>query len=191
MPFPRNAVWALTRASLGFATTPISLQLSPDLGYEPLFTTEQSFYDIKDKWLQKTDGGGGAAIAAQGSSSRGGGKAKRKSRPGASSSPAAPLAKADPSDPRSAADWSARPLSTNPLQRVLDRLSGPEPSFWELALTSCGLLLGCFVASNQALPVSPQAIYRCLVMCEIYSYRMHCGCSPGPQRSGAWRWRSV
>ena len=33
VPCPRAAVWNLTRASLGFATTAVTLQLSNDLGY--------------------------------------------------------------------------------------------------------------------------------------------------------------
>ena len=51
VPYPSHAIWGLTRASLGFATTPISLALtgSRELGYTPPFTTAQSFEDIAKK----------------------------------------------------------------------------------------------------------------------------------------------
>lgn len=50
VPFAAHPIWELTRASLGFATTPISLALSNDLGYVPMFTTAESFADIKRRW---------------------------------------------------------------------------------------------------------------------------------------------
>lgn len=50
VPWPSHALWGLTRSSLGFATTPISLALSADLGYVPRFTAAQSFADIKRRW---------------------------------------------------------------------------------------------------------------------------------------------
>jgi nucleoside-diphosphate-sugar epimerase len=56
VPYPRAAVWSLTRASLGFATTAVTLQLSDELGYTPIFTTEQSFYDIREKFQHQLQG---------------------------------------------------------------------------------------------------------------------------------------
>ena len=54
VPFPRAPMWGLTRASLGFATTPITLQLSPALRYTPLYTTQQAFAHIAKQWRART-----------------------------------------------------------------------------------------------------------------------------------------
>ena len=53
VPCPRAAIWNLTRASLGFATTSITLstkETEERLGYTPLFTTEGAFREGKRTW---------------------------------------------------------------------------------------------------------------------------------------------
>jgi hypothetical protein len=56
VPWPRAAIWSLTRSSLGFATTPVTLQLSPDLGYVPPYSTTASFVDIQARAAEARGG---------------------------------------------------------------------------------------------------------------------------------------
>jgi sterol-4alpha-carboxylate 3-dehydrogenase (decarboxylating) len=163
VPCPGAAIWSLTRASLGYATTAVTLQLSDDLGYQPLFTTEQSFHDIKQKLRQQEQeqqqpppsgsDASGARSSGRGTdakssvrSSSGGGSSARKRRASPSPSPPPPTQQQEDSTSGSpAANWALPPLSTNPAQRILDRLSGPAPTLAELILTACGLVFGLAV----------------------------------------------
>jgi nucleoside-diphosphate-sugar epimerase len=60
VPFPSHCLWSLTRASLGYATTAVTLQLSPELGYKPLLSVEEAFDDIKT--ISGGNGNGGIVL---------------------------------------------------------------------------------------------------------------------------------
>ena len=50
VPFKNHAVWNLTRAGVGYASTPITLDIADtrvELSYTPLFSSIASFSDIK------------------------------------------------------------------------------------------------------------------------------------------------
>jgi nucleoside-diphosphate-sugar epimerase len=56
VPFPRHLIWNATRASIGFACTPITLDISKTvnlLGYSPLYSTVESFDDIINKMQRR------------------------------------------------------------------------------------------------------------------------------------------
>ena len=62
-------------------------------------------------------------------------------------------------------DWAIPPISWNTAQALLDRLSGPAPSTWEMLLTSAGLVLSVAYALHEAQPTwtRAQSTVACLV----------------------------
>ena len=170
VPYPQAAVWSLTRCSLGFATTPVTLQLSSDLGYTPIFTTEQSFYDIRDKLRhqqgEEVKASRSASDASDGcSNANNAPKHARVRKRRASPSPSPPPTTPTTSQLRAAGapDWTLPPLSDKPVQRILDRLSGPKPTIPELLLTASGLVLGVVIAAHEALSGWSRAQWWCAI----------------------------
>lgn len=123
VPARRSPFWNLTRASLGFATTTITLDISESgkrISYKPRFTYRGSFDDIK----------------------------RRSSRGGNIWRPS--LGWISPVNPAAQVDWELRPLAESQPQRLLDVISGASPTKGELGLQVVTLLCGVGYADAMA-----------------------------------------
>ena len=151
VPFPRHAFWNLTRASLGFATTAITLEPpSPDLGYTPLFSNMESFEDIRDRRLE-------AQQNKHGGIKKGTKRPPKKTGTTEGTSEPPPEGAHSAIDPAAAdaealrdIDWAMRPLSPSQPQRLFDRLAGPGSTHWESLVTALAMIGTCWFAHVSA-----------------------------------------
>jgi hypothetical protein len=125
VPLPRAAFWQLTRSTLALAMTPITLKNDPTLGYVPPFDNVASFHDIKRRWK------------------RGGAKAQPQLQPNSELNVCR--------NPLDDVDWGTSASMPSALG-LLDTLAGPNPSPWELGVTSAALAGGCLAAYVSAQP---------------------------------------
>ena len=179
VPFPRHSFWNFNRATLGLATTPITLSLAKSkakdgLQYRPLYNNVESFKKIAKHYAECEQNGASPAPPVPHHRTRD--RAKRgKSKSRGVSQHERTLQSATTAD--ADIDWTIPELSSSPPMHLLDILSGPGGSVWETGVTAIALLLAVVYAHISALSSWSQIQHATAIMLAIIDGSASIQCS--------------
>ncbi len=174
VPFSRHSFWNFNRATLGFATCPITLSLARSkakdgLQYRPLYNNIESFKQIAKHYANCEQAGVIPNTSAQAVIPNYRTRAKRsrsKSR-GANQNKNKKNCQSTTTSDTCDIDWTIPELASSPLLYLLDILGGPGGSFWETGVTGLALLLCVAYAHISALSSWSRMQYSTAILLAI------------------------